>query len=266
MIHLTPFPDLDDVLTQLTVGLQRVLGSDLAALHLQGSFALGDADQGSDVDFLAVTQERLTPVQAEAVQAMHRTIFELPSPWAQHLESSYFPAQLLRRPDPLSMPIPYLDNGSRTLEDSDHDNSLVARWVTREHGISMYRPPAQELIEVVRPETLKAEVLAALHRWGAALLTDPDGLNNGWRQPYVALNTTRMLHTLDGGAVHSKKAALDWAWEHRDPHWTPLLERAWAKHADQFMRYQELTDPVDLQLTRQFIRFAMDAEPLESAD
>ncbi len=106
MIHLTPFPDLDDVLTQLTVGLQRVLGSDLAALHLQGSFALGDADQGSDVDFLAVTQERLTPVQAEAVQAMHRTIFELPSPWAQHLESSYFPAQLLRRPDPLSISAP----------------------------------------------------------------------------------------------------------------------------------------------------------------
>ena len=30
MIHFTPFPDLDDVLTQLTAGLQRVLGSDLA--------------------------------------------------------------------------------------------------------------------------------------------------------------------------------------------------------------------------------------------
>ncbi len=77
---------------------------------------------------------------------------------------------------------------------------------------------------------------------------------------------TRMLHTLDSGAVHSKKAALDWAQEHMDPRWTLLLERAWAKHADQFMRYQELADPVDLQLTRQFIRFALDAEPLESAD
>ena len=73
----------------------------------------------------------------------------------------------------------------------------------------MYGPPAQELIEVVRPEALKAEVLATLHRWGAALLTDPDDLNNGWRQPYVSLNMTRMLHTLDSGAVHSKKAALD---------------------------------------------------------
>lgn len=266
MIHLTPFPDLDDVLAQLTAGLVRVLGSDLVALYLQGSFALGDADQGSDVDFLAVTQERLTPVQAEAVQAMHRTIFELPSPWAQHLEGSYFPAQLLRRADPLGTPIPYLDNGSRTLEDSDHDNSLVVRWVTREHGISVYGPPAQELIEVVRPEALKAEVLTTLHRWGAALLTDPDGLNNGWQQPYVALSMTRMLHTLDSGAVHSKKAALDWAREHMDPRWTPLLARAWAKHAGQFMRYQELADPVDLQLTRQFIRFALDAEPLESAD
>ena len=57
-----------------------------------------------------------------------------------------------------------------------------------------------------------------------------------------------------------------WAREHMEPRWTPLLARAWAKHAGQFMRCQELADPVDLQLTRQFIRFALDAEPLESAD
>jgi len=130
----------------------------------------------------------------------------------------------------------------------------------------MCGPPAQALIEVVRSEDLKTEVLATLHRWGAALLTDPDGLNNGRRQPYVALSMTWMLHTLDSGAVHSKKVALDWAREQMDPRWTPLLERAWAKYADQFMRYQELADPVDLQLTWQFIRSALDAELLESAD
>ena len=266
MTPLTPFPDLNDVLTQLTAGLVRVLGPELVALYLQGSFALGDADEGSDVDFLAVTRERLTPAQVNAVQEMHRTIFDLPSPWAQHLEGSYFPARLLRRPDPLGTPIPYLDNGSRTLEDSDHDNSLVVRWVTREHGIAMYGPPAPELIEVVTPETLKAEILDTLHTWGAALLTDLDGLDNGWRQPHVVMSIARMLHSLSTGAIHSKRAGTEWASRHLDPHWTPLLERAWNKHSDQFLRYSEPADPVDLQLTRQFIRSALDRVPLKSAD
>ena len=261
MTPLTPFPDLDDVLTQLKAGLVRVLGSDLVALYLQGSFALGDADEGSDVDFMAVTRERLTPAQAEAVQAIHRTIFDLPSPWAQHLEGSYFPADLLRCPDPLNTPIPYLDNGSRTLENSDHDNSLVARWVTREHGLPLFGPTASKLIDPVTPEALKAEILATLHMWGAALLADSEGLNNGWRQPYVALSFARMLHTLESGAVHSKKAAVDWARTHLDPRWTPLLERAWDKHSDQFLRYSEPADPVDLRLTRQFIRFALEVRP-----
>ena len=37
---------------------------------------------------------------------------------------------MLRRADPLSMPIPYLNNGSRTLEDSDHDNSYGFRMIS----------------------------------------------------------------------------------------------------------------------------------------
>ena len=262
----TPFPDLNDVLSRLAVNLQRVLGPELVGLYLQGSFALGDADEGSDVDVLAVTREVLTPAQVETVQDMHRTIFDLPSPWAQHLEGSYFPAELLRRADPLKTPIPYLDNGSRTLEDSDHDNSSVVRWVTREHGIAMYGPPPPELIEVVTPETLKAEILDTLHTWGTALLADPDGLNNGWRQPHVVMSIARMLHSLGTGAIHSKRAGVEWCSRHLDPRWTPLLERAWAGHSRQFLRYSDTADPVDLQLTQRFIRFTLDRVPLKSAD
>ena len=261
MTQLTPFPDLNDVLGQLTAGLQRVLGPELVALYLTGSFALGDADEGSDVDFLAVTRERLTAAQTEAVQTMHREIFDLPSPWAQHLEGSYFPAALLRDPDPLHTPVPYLDNGSRTLEDSGHDNSLVVRWVTREHGISLFGPPALALIEEVTPEALKSEIRTTLHRWGTALLADPEGLNNGWRQPHVVMSIARMLHSLSAGAIHSKRAGTEWASRHLDPHWTPLLERAWAGHSRQFLRYYEAADPADLQLTQEFIRFALSHSP-----
>ncbi len=257
----TPYPDLNDVLARLASGAQMVLGGDFVGAYLQGSFAVGDAEEGSDVDFLVVTRELLTPDQERQVQDLQRALFDLSSPWARHLEGSYFPADLLRPPDPSRTPLPYFDNGSRDLQHSDHDNTLVVRWVTRKHGVTLAGPPPKELIDPVSADDLRAEVRETLREWGAALLADPDGLNNGWRQPYVALSYARMLHTLDTGAVHSKKAAVDWARDQLDARWSPLLERAWAQHRGQFARVGQPADPTDLALTQDFIRFALEGTP-----
>ena len=265
---VTPFPDLNDVLARLATGARELLGPDFVGAYLQGSFALGDADAGSDVDFLVVTRAFLTEAQQQAVQALQRRLYDSSDHWGKHLEGSYFPAELLRHPDLTRRPIPYFNHGSRDLEFSDHDNTLVVRWVTREHGLGLAGPPSRELIDPVDTNDLRTEVRTLLHKWGRALLGEsedgsrdwawtPDGLDNDWLQPLVVLLMTRMLQTLDTGAVHSKKAAVGWARSHIDPQWTPLLERAWAKHADQFLRYHEPADPHDLTLTRDFIRFAL---------
>jgi len=256
MPSLTSFPDLNDVLARLTTELTRVLGPELLALYLTGSFALGDADEGSDVDFLAVTRQMLTPGQQEAVQAVHRALFELPVAWAQHLEGSYIPAALLRGPL-AGTPIPYLDNGSRTLEHSEHDATLVVRWVTREYGVALLGPPARELIEAVEPDALRAEVRGKVREWETFLRAEPDGLNNGWLQPHAALSVARMLHTLQTGQVHSKRAAVAWSHEHA-PDWTPLLERAWEQHPRQFLNYSQPANAADVALTGQFIRYALE--------
>ncbi|WP_264778208.1 aminoglycoside adenylyltransferase domain-containing protein [Deinococcus aetherius] len=267
MTDLTPFVALNDVLTRLVEGTREALRPDLMGVYLSGSFALGDADAGSDVDFLVVTRAFLTEPQQAAVQALQRTLYDEFAHWGKHLEGSYFPADLLRRPDPARTPIPYFNHGGRDLEFSDHDNTLVVRWVTREHGLALAGPPPRELIDPVDPNDLRAEVRTLLHRWGRALLGEseessrgwawtPDGLNNDWLQPLVVLLMTRMLQTLNTGQVHSKKAAVAWAERHA-PEWAPLLGRAWAKHADQFTRYQRPADPNDLALTRDFIRFAL---------
>ncbi len=256
MPHPTAFPELNDVLAQFAAGLSRLLGPELLALYLTGSFALGDADEGSDVDFLAVTRQLLTPEQQEAVQSLHRTLFDLPVPWAQHLEGSYIPAALLRGPRS-GTPIPYLDNGSRTLELSEHDTTLVVRWVTREHGVALLGPPPLERIEPVEPDELRAEVRGKVQEWETFLHTDRDGLSNGWIQPYAALSVARMLHTLQTGQVHSKRAAVAWSRESA-PRWTPLLERAWEQHPRQFLNFFQPADAADVALTEQFIRYALE--------
>lgn len=51
----TCFPELNRLLTDLTGSVRSALGDHFIGAYLQGSFAIGDADEDSDVDFLVAT-------------------------------------------------------------------------------------------------------------------------------------------------------------------------------------------------------------------
>jgi predicted nucleotidyltransferase len=68
----TRFPELNDVLRELVEGIRGILGESFCGAYLQGSFALGDADEHSDVDFLIVTREEIGDEQLAQLQPMHR--------------------------------------------------------------------------------------------------------------------------------------------------------------------------------------------------
>lgn len=56
----TAFPELNELLQQLTQCVQRILGENFAGAYLQGSFAVGDADMHSDCDFLIPVHRPIT--------------------------------------------------------------------------------------------------------------------------------------------------------------------------------------------------------------
>src|SRR5215468_11138985 len=91
--QLTPtkYGDLNDVLRQLSEGARDALRENFVGAYLQGSFAVGDADLHSDVDFLVVTAHPLSATELSAVQKLQVSLYALPSHWAQHLEGSYVP-------------------------------------------------------------------------------------------------------------------------------------------------------------------------------
>src|SRR5688572_442134 len=91
-----PYPPLNPVRAQLVAGARGVLGEDFVGAYLQGSFAAGDSDEHSDVDFIIVTTTDLAEAQLNELQALHARIYELDTSWAQHLDGSYFPRQVLR--------------------------------------------------------------------------------------------------------------------------------------------------------------------------
>ena len=56
----TPYPELNDVLHLMAASMQETLGENFTGVYLQGSFAVGDFDVHSDVDWIAVVEEALS--------------------------------------------------------------------------------------------------------------------------------------------------------------------------------------------------------------
>lgn len=253
----TAYADLNAVLREMVARQRALLGGALVGVYLQGSFASGGYDRYSDVDWVAVTRRDLDDGEVARLQAMHARLYGLESGWAQHLEGSYFPAEVLRPWARAGEPLWYLDNGATTLERSAHDNSVVVRWVLREDGVALCGPAAATLIDPIPREALSAEVRATMREWGATLLADPAAMDNRWYQPFAVLSYCRMLQTLATGRVGSKPEAARWAAEALDGRWAGLIARAWGERTDQYRKVRQKADPGDLGLTAEFIRYAL---------
>jgi hypothetical protein len=276
----TPYADLNAVLAHLVEGGQRLLGDNFIGAYLQGSFAVGDATEFSDCDFIVVTRRDLTPDQLPPFQALHAAIHELPQTyWRTAMEGSYVPAPILRRwsgtprdppgeprgpgwadpgmsgAPPRAYPFWYLDHGSKTLVRSEHDNTQVVRWSLREKAVVLAGPDPRELIDPVSPAALRAEVRATMDL-ALALGLEPMHLV-AWQAFWVGLYC-RMLHTLATGAVHSKKAGLVWAGSALDPKWRGLIERAAAVRKGDAAQSGRPADPADAAATHDFARYAVE--------
>jgi hypothetical protein len=245
---------LNEVLQALMVGVRPILADNFVGAYLQGSFALGGAVSHSDVDFLIVVQANVPQAQEAALQAVHRRVYDMASDWARHLEGSYFPQDLLRQPAAAGQPLLYIDNGSRMLERSAHDNTLVVRWVLRELGITLAGPAPSTLLDPVPPDALRAEVRQALLAWGGQVLADPASADNDWTQPYLVLSLCRMLESIETGQIHSKGAGAAWAKRKLGPRWAGLIDRADAAHARQRELGRQKANADDLASTLEFVR------------
>ena len=278
----TPFAGLNAVLAHLVERVREILGDNLIGAYLHGSFAVGDADEHSDCDFVVVVRRDLDAGEIAALQRLHAAIHDLPhEPWRHRLEGSYAPAAVIRRlfapsrairqasrradPDwgdpglsgapPRFYPFVYLDHGAKVLVRSEHDNTQVVRWSLREKGVVLAGPDPRELIDPVTPEMLRAEVRATMD---LALAVDLEPMAmKAWQAFWVGLYC-RMLHTLVTGAVWSKKASGAWATAHLGPAWAPLIARAQAIKEGSRAEAMSPADPADVAATRAFARHVVE--------
>lgn len=250
----TSFSDLNQLLVEVVVGAEEVLADSFCGAYLQGSFAVGDADAHSDVDFIIVIKDEITPKQEAELQTLHQALYAQPTPWAQHLEGSYIPREVLQRPDPARRPLLYLDNGATAFARDNHDNTAVVRWVLRERGVVLAGPDPRELVDPITADELRAEVRWALGHW-RAWFRSLDSINR--RALAVAvLSHARILYTLAIGEVSSKRVAGEWALHTLDPEWAHLIRWALEDRPDPWAKVHYPADPALLRRTLQFIDYA----------
>ena len=228
------------MLGELVDGARATLGASFCGAYLHGSFATGDADESSDVDFVVVVDDELTPDQVHGLQVLHRRLHALESRWAQHLEGSYIPRRHLRRVDWSHRPFLYLDNGATELVRDPHCNTAVTRWLVREHGVILAGPDPKTLVDPVTPFDLRREARARVLEyveWAHELTA-----MSRWEQPYLVLTLCRLLFTIATGRVAAKREAGEWALEALDGEWAPLIRQALADRADPWERVHQIAD------------------------
>ena len=250
----TPYSELNNVLQELTDSVHEILGNNFIGAYLQGSFAVGDFDVHSDVDFIIVTEAEPTDDQVNALQIMHERIYNLDTRWAQHLEGSYFPKEILQSPTQRGRELWYLDNGSRALLKADHCNTIVVRWALRENGITLAGPPPKTLVDLMPVEMLRMEIMKTITGWGQELLDNPKPFNNRFYQTYIVLNFCRMLHDLHTGFPGSKLAGAEWAKVNLDSSWSGLIDRAWSGRPNPAVSVREPANPKDFESTLKFVQ------------
>ncbi|ADD42171.1 aminoglycoside adenylyltransferase domain-containing protein [Stackebrandtia nassauensis] len=229
----TRYPELNELLDELTCRVGDVLGDNLVGMYLCGSFAVGDADMHSDCDFLAVVRRALGRVQERRIRALHSEIPTRAGHWTQHLEGSYPVAAELKTLESLGREWLYIDHGWREMQFHTHCNNEVTRWSLREHGVTLTGPDPKSLVDEVPVEALRSRMLHDIPRFLEDLAAWASW-DVAWTQRYAVTTYCRMLNTLETGVVVSKRAALAWAMDSLDPSWRPLLrqvlddrERGW---------------------------------------
>ncbi len=254
----TPYPDLNIVLRELVESVHTALGDNFVAACLQGSFAVGDFDRYSDVDFIIAIEEELSKKQIQDLQALHERVYNLEPEWAQHLEGSYIPKDVLRRHDQTGKKLWYLDHGARSLIRSDHCNTLIVRWVVREKGVALAGPSPASLVDPIPVELLRREILATINDWGHEILADPDQFNNRFYQGFLVLNYCRMLHDHHTGSPASKHEGAEWAKVTLDPSWSGLIDRAWSGRPNPALSVRQPADPDEFSRTLALIEYVIE--------
>jgi hypothetical protein len=204
------------------------LPGQISGLYLVGSLALNDYRPGqSDIDFVAVTDEVLTPSKLDRLSHVHATLRrKVPRP---KLDGVYVTWRQLQA-SPVGLSAPYCLN-SRFASSNGFAANPVTWYMLHRHKIALRGPadPAvyqdDELLRRWCRENLQDYWAGWVHQARTRLTRRLLTLS---RRTIVwgVLGVTRLHATIRTGDILSKSAAGTYALETFPPHWSKLIQDA----------------------------------------
>jgi len=250
MHDVTPYPAINTVLTEWAERLKRLLGEKIVGLYLSGSLAYGDfVPDRSDIDLQAVVQSPLTEDELRSVEQLHKEMERTCPEWAERIECSYVPPELMCKLTPPATPRPWWGFGTLYAAAPAGNEWIINHYLLSKHGIALKGPDFNELIPPIDIHTVRQASARDLLKEWVPKIDDDAWLSNSHYQSYLVLNLCRILHTVIHGEPASKKVAGQWA-KATYPQWKNLIEEAerWS-YGDEMKRQAEAVA---------FIRFAVD--------
>jgi hypothetical protein len=195
-------------------------------LYLTGSLAYGDfVLERSDIDLQAIVRSPLTVNELKSVEQLHRQIEGHSSPWAERLECSYVPLDLMRELSPPATPRPWWGFGTWYTEAPAGNEWIINHYLLSKHGIAIEGPDFSELIPPIDILLVRKASCRDLFQEWLPKIDDEEWLANSHHQSYLVLNLCRILHTVVQGDTGSKQVASRWV-KATYPQWKNLIHEA----------------------------------------
>ncbi len=239
---MTPYKDINELISTLTERVVSVFGGQVVGGYLFGSLSYHDfKPESSDIDLMYVLAHQATPTEIEELKKLHVQIGIKFPKWANRMEVSYTPMQMLTNLTPPG-DRPYYGEG-KFYEDATYGNEwIINLYLVGKYGITVFGKSASELIGEIDIDEARKASRADLYREWEPKLRDVEWLNNGHYQSYLVLNLCRIMSTVMAGIVGSKTVASDWV-KTEFPEWKSLIDesKAWV-YGVEMKRQEEALD------------------------
>lgn len=224
--NLTPYQDINNLLVLWSERLNTALGDNLTGFYLTGSLTYGDfVRERSDIDLIVIIKKPLNLDGLTLIKQLHTETRERFPIWADRIECSYLPINLLENVLPPKTTRPYL-GGGKFYPDANFENEwIINNYLLYKYGIALIGPEFKSLVEPIDIKDVKRANIRILFEEGEPKINDSEWLSNSHHQSYLVLNLCRILYNVNMDDVGSKKVAATYV-KTTYPEWKDLIETA----------------------------------------
>jgi predicted nucleotidyltransferase len=216
---------VDSVLDDLVASIQAVLGDEVVAVYLYGSYVSGGFDPGvSDVDLITVTATDADRIDLAGLERMHGEVVDRHPEWMDRIEVVYVGRDALQSFRSSPSPLAVVSPGEPFHLREEPLIDWLQNWYSiRETGLPLVGPPAAAIV----PPITWSEFVAATARYAAEISARSLSAASPGSLAYAVLTMCRAYMTVVAHGHGSKQEAAAWTRE-RLPDWAWLVDAALA--------------------------------------